>query len=155
MPAQTVDLYCDGKLVGSATSNATLSTLQTVTITTKAGVTFSDGSHVFTATQVAQGTVSGVPNDSNTYRLTSAASKGLTVIIASEPVNTVDLPTTATQFSAEKRRQRAVDQRHQRRRPAEQAAQRDVGGGGRGAADEADQLTINYAYGGVFDFPLE
>ena len=150
----TVKLFADGKLVGSATAATTSGALTSVSITTNSGATFTDGQHVFTATQEVSGAVANVPNRSDKFDLVSAAST-LNVIVATKPVLTVDLPSTATQFTLRKNGanlQVVADSSGAVafNQPLSAMSGLQIVG----AADKAEQLTVNFAYGGAITLPL-
>ena len=157
-PGAEVELFADGKLVGSATAGSVSATNvypMSVTITTNSSVTLSESTHVFTATQEEQGEVANVPNVTGPYHLLSAASAALPVTVASEAPEVVDLPSTATQFTLRKSGANvqlvndssgAVLDSY----PFSTTSQVQIVG----AANKAEQLTINFAYGGVFTLPL-
>ncbi len=155
-PGATVKLFADGHLVGSATASDPLATYPTsVTITTNAGTTFSNGQHVFTATQEVSGTVANVPNRSEAYDLVSALSSTFTLTVASPPPPAATLPSSAAQFTLRKSGANvqlvtdssgAVLETY----PLSTTSQVQIVG----AANKADQLTVNFAYGGFFTLPL-
>ena len=86
----TVTLYADGNLIASGIAGST-----SMPLTTESSVTLTPGTHVFTVKEEIAGTVTGVPNRSDTYDL-KAASAPLNVTVSTSGLHLPGFPTSVT-----------------------------------------------------------
>jgi cyclophilin family peptidyl-prolyl cis-trans isomerase len=155
----TVDLYEDGGTTPIGTGTATGSSL---TITTLPSVTITPGEHAFTATQTYQTKNIDVGNDTQPATLTSAASTALDInVVSAVPVTlpaTLNASSSSTANDFTLRLQGSNVQLVND--SSGQVLKTWVNGESTtpvqidGAAGTAEQLTVNFAYGGTFSLPL-
>ena len=146
-----VTLYEDGTQVGTGTATGS-----TLTITTNPSVTITPGVHAFTATQTYQSSNIDIGNDTQPVTLASAASTALNVTVAASQVTTLPSGLSTNHFTLrlQGNNVQLVND------STSQVLQTWVNGEATapvqitGAANTAEQLTVDFSYGGTFSLPL-
>ena len=146
-----VTLYENGTQVASGTATGS-----TLTLTTNPSTTFTPATYVFTATQTYQSSNIDIGNDTQPVTLASAASTALNVTVAVPQVTTLPSGLSTNHFTL----RRSGNNVQLVNDSTSQVLQTWVNGEVTapvqisGAANTAEQLTVDFTYGGTFSLPL-